>query len=358
MKKVCPYLLIVILFNVFVSCGTDPDNKNLNSYNWLLSTPEEQSLNSTLLEEGFTQAEAKGYIYSIIVIRNGKIAAERYFHNHNSSSYQTIRSVSKSFLSAFIGIAVEKGILRLDQKLVDLFPEYEQYISDARINNITIDHLLKMRSGFRGDDEFYFTFTYSNDWVKEILSSTLNFDPGTKMGYSTAATHLLCVVLARASGKTALEFANENFFGKCGFDVRDWLRDPQGNYFGGNDIYLTTRDMAVLGLIYLNNGVLDGKQIVPEDWVEKSLVKYSGSSTGSWGQWTKIGYGYLWWLGEVNDYKIFSALGHGGQFVFCVPSLNMIIATQSYPDSDWDQADVQERGVIDIIADYILPAAE
>ncbi len=356
MKK---FISIIFLFFPLISCSTDPDgDTNPNSNDWIISSPAEESLNNTLLEEGFDQAELLGYVNSIVVVLNGKIAAERYFNGGNIESYQTIRSVSKSFLSAFIGIAVEKGILRLDQKIVDFFPEYRVYINDYRFENITIDHLLKMRSGIQGDEDFYFTFTNSSNWVREILSSWLSFDPGTRMQYITAGTHLLAVILARACGKTALEFANENFFWDCNFEVRDWMQDPQGNYFGGNNIHLTTRDMAVLGLIYLNNGRLNGRQIVPEDWVEKSVVTYSGNSSTSWGQMSKVGYGYLWWLGEVNGYRIFTAIGHGGQFVFCIPSLNMIIATQSYPNGDWESADEQERGVIDIIADYILPAVK
>jgi CubicO group peptidase (beta-lactamase class C family) len=355
-KRLLPHISILLLFS---SCVSDPvEETSFKSYQWELSNPTIEGFNTDLINSAFSEAMNTGYINSIVIIRNGKIAVEKYFNGKSVSSYQTIRSVSKSFLSALFGIAVEKGILSLDRKVVDYFPEYQQFITDSRINNVTIDNLIKMRAGIKGDQEFYFTFTNSSDWVKTILSSTLSFDPGTRMQYTTAGTHLLSALLTRACGKSTFDFAKENFFGSCGFDVRAWPKDPQGNYFGGNDINLTTRDMAVLGLIYLNKGMLDGNRIVPEEWVNKSLVTYSGTGTTPWGQWSKTGYGYLWWLGEVNGYKVFSGIGHGGQFVFCVPSLNMIIATQSFPDGDWDSADAQERGVISIIANYILPAAK
>lgn len=350
----CTFLLSLL---ILTSCGSEPEEPVFRSYKWETSNLSSEGFNADLINAGFNEAANTGYIYSIVIVRNGKIAAEKYFQGRTPASYQTVRSVSKSLLSALYGIAIEKGIISLDRKLVDYFLEYKQFITDQRINNVTIDHLIKMRAGFKGDQEFYFTFTNSSDWVKTILSFTLSFEPGTKMQYSTAGTHLLSALLTRACGKSTLDFANENFFGPCGFDVRNWLKDPQGNYFGGNDIYLTTRDMAVLGLIYMNNGKLDGKQIVPGDWAAKSLVTYSGSSTIPWGNLNKVGYGYLWWLGEVNGYKIFTGIGHGGQFVFCVPQLNLIIATQSFPDSDWATADQQERGVLNIIASYILPAA-
>lgn len=359
MKK---YLLLcctfLLSFFIFSSCGSEPEEAIYRSYKWELSNLTAEGFNAELVNTGFNEAANTGYVYSIVIIRNGRIAAEKYFQGRTPSSYQTIRSVSKSFLSALYGITVQKGILSLDKKLVDYFPEYKQYIKDSRINNVTIDHLIKMRAGFKTDPEFYFTFTTSSDWVRTILSSELSFEPGTRMQYSTAGTHLLSAILTRASGKSTFGFANENFFGPCGFDVRNWLRDPQGNYFGGNDIYLTTRDMAVLGLIYLNNGMLDGKQIVPADWVSKSLVTYSGSSIIPWGSLNKVGYGYLWWLGEVSGYKIFTATGFGGQYVLCVPSLNLIIAVQSSPNLDWTRADTQERNVLDIIANYFIPAAK
>ncbi|HOI29040.1 MAG TPA: serine hydrolase [Melioribacteraceae bacterium] len=355
-KSLFSFLLPLFLINSCVT-ETDTDGPSFKSYNWEISNPTNENLNEGLISEGFSEASNTGYIYSMVIIRNGRLAAEKYFKERTPSSYQTIRSVSKSFLSAFFGIAVQKGILSLDRKLVDYFPEYKQNIIDPRINNVTVDHLIKMRAGFKGDQEFYFTFTNSSDWVKTILSSQLSFDPGSRMQYSTAGTHLLSALLARGCGKSTFDFAKENFFDPCGFDARNWPKDPQGNYFGGNNIYLTTRDMAVLGLIYLNSGKLDGKQIVPVDWVSNSLVTYSGSSTIPWGNLNKVGYGYLWWLGEVNGLKVFTGIGHGGQFVLCVPSLNMIVAVQSYPDSDWATADVQERGVLNIIANYILPAA-
>ncbi|NMB82996.1 MAG: serine hydrolase [Ignavibacteria bacterium] len=359
MKK---YLLLcctfLFLFLVLTSCGSEPEEPVYKSYKWELSNLTAEGFNAELVNSGFNEAANTGYIYSIVIIRNGRIAAEKYFQGRSPSSFQTIRSVSKSFLSALYGIAVEKGIISLDKKLMDYFPEYKQNITDPRVNNVTIDHLIKMRAGFKGDQEFYFTFTNSSDWVKTILSSQLSFDPGSRMQYSTAGTHLLSALLTSACGKSTFDFAKENFFGPCGVDVRNWLKDPQGNYFGGNDIYLTTRDMAVLGLIYMNNGMLDGKRIVPQDWVAKSLVTYSGSSIIPWGNLNKVGYGYLWWLGEVNGYKIFSAIGFGGQFIFCVPSLNLIIAIQSFPNSDWTTADQQERNILNIIANYFLPAAQ
>jgi CubicO group peptidase (beta-lactamase class C family) len=256
-----------------------------------------------------------------------------------------------------IGIAVSKGILSLEQKMIDSFPEYKSAVADQRVNNITLRHLLTMRSGIKGDVEAYFTFTSSSNWIRTIIGLPLNFDPGSKSGYSTAGTHLLAGMLTKAVGMGLTDFAQENLFEPMGIEIKNWLKDPQGICFGGNDMMFTTRNMAVLGLLYLNNGKLNDRQIVQEEWVKNSLV-YSGGSSGVWGSLTNLGYGYLWWLGKAAGKNVFFALGHGGQYVMCVPDLNMIIAATSDPNLDWDISDEHERAVLQIIADYIIPAAE
>jgi CubicO group peptidase (beta-lactamase class C family) len=341
---------------LFLSCS-DINNTEEQpiGYGWQSASPEQLGMNSIMLTNALNASSAKGFINSVLVIRNGKIAAEKHFNGRNANSYQSIKSVSKSFLSALVGIAVSKGIMSLDQRMIDSFPEYQAFVTDINVNNITLRHLLTMRSGIKGDEEFYSVFTNSNNWIKTIIQSPLKFAPGTGSLYSTASTHLVSGMLTKASGMSAMEFAKINLFDPMGIVINDWARDPQGIYFGGNNMIMTTRNMAVLGLLYLNKGNLNGRQIVPEGWVNNSLV-YSGGVLGTWGALSEIGYGYLWWLGKASGKNIFTAIGHGGQFVLCVPDYNLIAAVNSNPLVDWDDADEQERAALQIIADYVIPA--
>ena len=114
--------------------------------------------------------------------------------------------------------------------------------------------------------------------------------------------------------------------------------------------------MAVLGLLYLNNGKLNNVQIVPEWWINESWQNYSGG-IGDWGILKKVGYGCLWWLGEIQDKNVFIAIGHGGQFVLCIPDLNMIVATNAHSDIWWEEANEQELEILNIIGNFIIPAA-
>jgi CubicO group peptidase (beta-lactamase class C family) len=355
MKKRFRIFLPVLFFSVLVlSCKKD---EVVSGFEWETASLRDMHISQNLVEQGFQQAASRWFINSIIIIRHGKIGAERYFNSKNANSYQTIRSVSKSFLSALVGIAISKGSIKLEQKAADFFPEYFSDIKDSRVKNITVEHLLKMKSGIKGDESFYFTFTGSNNWVKTIVESQLEFEPGTKRQYSTAGTHLLGAVLAKAVDANLMDYGKANLFDPMGINIKNWFKDPQGNYFGGNDMYFTTRDMAALGLLYMNKGMVKGHQIVPGDWTVNSVKNLSGATYSSWGKLTDYGYGYLWWNGTLAEKEIYFALGHGGQFVVCVPSLDLIIAANSYPDSDWSQADSQERAVLDIIAEYFIPAA-
>ncbi len=354
MKRLFPLLIIITC--VVISCSDITDIEEIPiGYNWEVSTPEILGLNSTMLNAALSEASGKGFINSIIVIRNGKIAVEKYFNGRNVNSNQTIRSVSKSFLSALVGIAINKGLLNLNQKMIDSFPEYRSDVTDSNVNNITLRHLITMRSGIMGDEEIYSAFTQSSNWIKTIIEMPLNFVQGTKALYSTAGAHLISGMLTKATGMSTMEFAKRNLFDPMGIVINDWTIDPQGIYFGGNEMFFTTRNMAALGLLYLNNGNLNNHQIVPEEWVNNSLM-YSGGSSTVWGSLSEGGYGYMWWLGKVSGKKVFFALGHGGQFIVCVPDINMIVAVTSDPYLDWDISDEHERSVLQIVADYIIPS--
>lgn len=359
MKRELLYLSIILTsLSVLNSCvNPTEEEENPIGYKWEVSTPAGLGLNESMVEAALTEAGKKEFINSILIIRNGKIAAEKYYNGGNLNSYQTVRSVSKSFLSALVGIAVNKGILQLDQKMINFFPEYNLPSNDSRINDITLEHLLTMKGGIKGDVDAYFKFTLSSNWIKTIIELPLDFAPGSKTQYSTAGTHLISGMLSKASGMSTLEFAKKYLFEPAGIVIKEWARDPQGIYFGGNDMFFTTRNMAALGLLYLNNGKLNGQLIVQEEWVKSSLL-YSGGSTGVWGSLSKAGYGYLWWLGQLAGRKIFLAIGHGGQFIICVPEINMIIAATSNPFLDWVISDEHERAVIQIVSDYIIPSVK
>lgn len=351
------YLLFVFLFLSF-HCNRNLTSPENNSYQWSISTPQEQGLSAESLNRAFDQVSQRHFMNAVVIIKNGFLVAERYYNGFDRNDPHVVRSVSKSFLSALVGIALNEGYIKsLDEKIMDYYPEYKNNIIDRRVFDITIRHLLTMKTGFDGDRETFFNIFYSDNWIRSTLSQNLIFSPGSKYKYSTAATHLLSGILTKATGQTTLEFANIKLFNPLKIKVHAWERDPQGYYCGGNNMYFTPRDMARFGYLYLNNGQLDGQYIVPLNWVQESLKSYYKFQQDSWGDLTNIEYGYLWWKGVLNGYSCYFALGFAGQYILMVPEHHIIIVFCSDSWSqDWDEGDEQERSVLDVIANYILPA--
>lgn len=350
------FLILIFITLLIIGCATENEKDiDFKKFEWTTTNFAEKKIDSSKIEGAFIEAGKLNYIYSIVIIRNEKIVAEKYFNGKNKNSYFNIRSVSKSYLSAGIGIAINKSILQKDEKLLSLLPEYNEKISDSRFSDITINHLIKMRAGLQGDKYIYSSVVNSSNWISTIFNLPLLNSPGSRYTYSTPGTHLLSAALTKASDKSSLEFLTEQLTSKMNIEINNWEQDPQGFYFGGNNMFFTTRNMAVLGLLYLKKGKLNEEQIIPTNWIEESLIDYT-NGLGNWGAINNIGYGYLWWTGTINNYSIFTAIGHGGQFVLCVPDLNLIVATNAYSNIWWEEANTQELAILNIIGNYIIPA--
>jgi len=348
-------LLSIILF---LSCDFCPTQPRGSIFEWLFAEPNEYGLDTEQLILALDEAENHKSIYSVLVIRNGYIVAERYYRGYNKDSTFNIRSVSKSFLSAITGIAIENDIININDKMLDFFPEYDNLSLDPRKREITIKHLLTMQGGIDHEHNNYSRLYGTTNWIQSAIEEPLLYDPGTTHSYNTFLTHILSGIITKESAMSTYDFGQKYLFEPLGIIIQDWKQSPQGIYFGGNNMFFTTRDMAVLGYLYLNNGEINGVQIVPHDWVQESLknrmpVHQRGQS---WGQMENGGYGYLWWLGTIKGHEAFMAIGHGGQFVICFPELDMIIATNSDAYVSWEKADENERTVLDLVANYIIPA--
>jgi CubicO group peptidase (beta-lactamase class C family) len=363
MQKLRYFVPILAAFWLLIpSCEESPSERSpftpvaLNVA-WPVSTPELQGLDRPTLKAGFDAAANLPYTYSLLIVRNGYLIAEQYFHGNRPDIPNRMMSVSKSVLCAMAGIALEEGYLdSLNQKLLDFFPEYVSSTTDPRKYQITLRHLMMMRAGFAGDEEVYFQVYNSPDWIRSTIDLPLVYNPGEQMVYNTFETHLLSAVLTKASGMNMFDFTNRRLCEPLGITLRFWERDPQGYYFGGNGMGFTPRDIARFGCLYLRNGSWHGRQIIPNAWVSESLINFTGWQNRVWGDLVNYNYGYLWWMGELNGYPVCFALGHGGQYVLLVSALDMIVVSTADPQFDWDVADEHERAILHIIGTYVLGA--
>jgi len=366
MKKNKFNYLILLIYIAFIvsSCLNDPIQIDIsNSYQWKTSTPEKQGLDANVLSTALEVGESRTFINSILIVKNGYLISEKYYKGFDKNDAHHVLSVSKSFISAMVGIALENGYIdSLDQKMLDFFPEYVTPSLDTRKQEISIRHLLMMKAGFDRVIEDYNqnwqNWVDSPNWIQYIIEWPLVNEPGDVFAYITAETHLLSAILAKATGMSTLDFAENNLFDPLEISIQQWDIDPQGYYIGGFRMYFTPRNMARFGYLYLQNGRIKGNQIVPREWVEESWQDYSGFNNVEWGELKNVGYGYQWWLGELGDYKVKIALGYGGQFIIIFPDLDMIVVATSNGNFYKTEADEHERSVMDLVVNYILPAID
>jgi len=293
-----------------------------------LADAQAEDLNQPTFEfrDALAKAEVMPRLHSILISWNGQSVFERYFNGTTQRQLANVKSVSKSWISALVGIAIEQGhIESVQQPIGDYFAGLLSEEGDALKRRITIEDLLTMQSGLETtSNRNYGAWVQSRNWVDYALSQPLELHPGTIMEYSTGNTHLLSAILTLAADITTLEFARQALTKSLGFRLASWPQDPQGIYFGGNDMEMTPRQMMKFGELYRNNGQIDGHQIIPPDWINRSLQAHT-KSTRENGR----SYGYGWWIREMGGFTTPYAWGYGGQFILLVPALELTVVTTS-----------------------------
>ncbi len=272
------------------------------------------------------QAAALEPLKAVIVAQDGAVLAERGYGGHTASSPTNIKSASKSVMSALVGIAIDKGVLEGTQQAIapvlraDLPPR-----PDPRLSQVTVGHLLSMQAGLgRTSGPYYGRWVASDNWVRDALARPFDDEPGGAMLYSTGSTHLLSAILTRASGRPTLELARDWLGPLEDFRITRWDRDPQGIYFGGNQMAMSARSLLAFGELYRRGGVTaDGTQLIPLRWVQESWEPRTQS------RFSGDGYGYGWFARRIGGYQVRYAWGYGGQMLYIVPALGLTVVMTS-----------------------------
>ena len=297
-------------------------------------------------------AAALPALHSLLVSHRGELALEHYAPGYRAGRLANVKSASKSIISALVGIAIERRLIRgVDVTIDRWFPELRRD-PDPRKRAITIEHLLTMRSGLESTSgELYGPWVKSRNWVRYALARPMVSDPGTSMEYSTGTSHVLSAIRTRVSGRSTHQFASDVLFRPRGLTRARWPRDPQGIYFGGNEMLMTTRQMVAVGELYLRRGRAGGRQIVPAAWVDTSCVPRTRSR---WDPDREYGYG--WWIQDVGRHRACFAWGFGGQYIFVFRDLELVVAVTSSTAMS-DERRGYRRQLFDLIESHVLPAA-
>ncbi|MEO1486917.1 MAG: serine hydrolase [Bacteroidota bacterium] len=298
------------------------DNHSLND-GWKTAS---KPLSFSQLENDVAQGVLEG-TEGIIIAKEGEIVYETYFAGYHSETPHDMRSAGKSIGSAIIGLAVDDGIIEnTDMKLYDHLPQAFQYTKDEEKSKITLQQLLTMSSGIGVGEGQY---QDSDNWLKTVLESPLKQSPGTRTNYKSADPFLTGVYLNERLQIPLELYIQENLFTPLGINNYILNTDDEGiPYFGGG-LYLTLRDMLKFGQVYLNKGTWNGKRILSEAWVNASFKKHTQLENVT----DKNAYGYFWWhqTYEVNGKSVASveARGNGGQYIFVLPELEIVVAITS-----------------------------
>lgn len=336
----------------FYQRGFAPDDLTDDDL-WLVSDFESQGMNSALIGEGLAQLADSPTRRSLIIMREGYIVYERYFNGSRAADSNNIASVSKSMLSALIGIAIDLGYFEsTEDRIADYLPEYFVAAADPRLRELTLHHMLTMTHGLAWEeDQASRLLNRSDNWVADILSIPLSSEPGTQFLYSTGVSHLLSAVLTEATGMSACEFAHRFLFEPLGMEAEFWGVDPQGYFTGGHSVSMTAREVARFGQLFLDEGAWQGEQIVPGWWVAASTSPQIDIGNNY------AGYGYYWWLNRIADYNMFSALGAGGQILHVIPELDIVlVTTHGFRGNQRDY--VEEAESYEFLWNYLIPALE
>jgi CubicO group peptidase (beta-lactamase class C family) len=271
-------------------------------------------------------AEQYPTIRSLLVARRGCVEFEYYKAGVSAQSRSPVRSVTKSVLSILVGIALDRGHLRLDQKLSEILPEVRDPTIDPHVRDITIRDLLTMTSGFGAASPFGAKPRIPPPEMWQwTLGREMTHTPGAQFNYDNDGTNLLSVALTRAIRQSAVTFAEENLFRPLEIANFDWMVDSDGYLIGANTLSLTAHDMVKIGLLYLQRGRWGDKQIVSSEYVADSTAKHNDG-----GPPVGMAYGYLWWLTQTKSgHDAFLASGKGSQLIYIVPKLDLVMAMAS-----------------------------
>ncbi|WP_445664198.1 serine hydrolase domain-containing protein [Fodinibius sp. AD559] len=289
-------------------------------------------------------------VTSLLIQQDGEQLAKFYFRGMEEGETTNIKSASKSIISLLVGIAVDEGYIEsIEQPIRSYFENYFNANPDSVKEMITIENLLTMRSGLETTSfHNYGRWVISDNWVEFALDQPLEKQPGGDMAYSTGTSHLLSVIISKATGMTTKSFAEKQLFGPMGIKVGGWDRDPQGYYMGGNNMALAPEDMVKIGQMMLNDGVYNDKRIISRDWIVDSFKTYTRSN------FNPYNYGYMWWNKPVGDYKVYFAWGYGGQYIFIIPNLNATVVLTGALDNATQSRSYKEP-VFDLLREQIIP---
>jgi CubicO group peptidase (beta-lactamase class C family) len=317
----------------------------LNAESELLprSTPEAQGISSAAVLSFIDRAEADiDTLHSFMLLRHGHVVAEGWWAPYGPDRPHALHSLSKSFTSTAVGFAVQEGLMDLNDRVIDFFPDQVPEDANDNLRALRVRQLLNMTTG----QEESVGFGGHEDWIAAFMTSDFPHKPGTHWVYNSSASFMLSAVVQQVTGQTMLDYLKPRFFDPLGIEDAEWEVNPQGINSGGWGLSVRTRDLAALGQFYLQKGAWRGEQLLSEAWVQEATRKQASNGCEPESDWDQ-GYGYQFWMCRHGLYR---GDGAHGQFCIVFPEQDAVLAITS------GTADM--GSVMNTVWDTLLPALQ
>jgi CubicO group peptidase (beta-lactamase class C family) len=315
------------------------------------STPEAEGVSATAISAFLDSiAAGKHEFHSLMILRHGKVIAEGWWNPYRADLRHTLYSLSKSFTATAVGFARTEGKLALTDKVVSFFPNETPDTASAYVKQLTIKDLLTMSVGQEPDPTG--VVVQDDNWVKKFLTLQIKYEPGSKFLYNSAATYTLSAIVTKVTGQKVIDYLQPRLFEPLGIAKPDWEESPQHVNTGGWGLRLRTEDIAKFAQLFLQKGIWNGKQVLPQGWAEEASTahiiqhpEYSQAKRdlSDWEQ----GYGYQMWRCRNNAFR---GDGAFGQYAIVLPEQDAVIAITSETSN--------MQGELNLIWNVLLPAME
>ena len=330
--------LAMVLIGFSISTGTTAAEP---AFRFPRSSPESQGIASAeilaFVEAADTQIDA---MHSFMLVRHGQVVAEGWWAPYGAESPHTLYSLSKSFTSTAVGLAVAEGRMSLDDLVLPCFPEDAPGDPSDPLKAMRVRDLLRMSTGQHAEP----TFGTGTNWIRTFLAEPVAHKPGTFFLYNTPATYMLSAMVQKAVGMTVLDYLRPRLFEPLGIENPTWGSSPEGITLGGYGLSVCTEDIARFGQLYLQKGQWNGRQLVPAAWVEAATARQTANGSNPKSDWDQ-GYGYQFWRCRNNAYR---GDGAFGQYCIVMPDQDAVVAITS------GVKDMQ--AVMNLVWDRLLPA--